>query len=207
MRALGQLSRHDLPVLSGAGPCQLPEAGGTAPWGGPGSEREEEDEDQEQHPQQHCDGTPLSAGWGQEGQRAEGQKGGSTPWGQRSGGRGHGGGAAPPSLPHPRGLTTGHVGYFGHLPKDPIHPGLGVAHLLSKGIQHAAETRKASAPRGSVHTGAAGQGLLAHPQGPGLTCPARPAPPQRGRTCVSELRCSQTPFPAVDPAGPGSAAG
>lgn len=77
MRALGQLSRHDLPVFSGAGPCQLPKAGGTAPWGGPGSEREEEDEDQEQHPQQHRDGTPLSAVWGQEGQSS--QRGGSTP--------------------------------------------------------------------------------------------------------------------------------
>lgn len=143
------------------------------------------------------------------GKRVRGQRGRreAAPPGGRGLGAEFTGGAAPPSLPHPRGLTTGHVGYFGHLPKDPIHPGLGVAHLLSKGVQHAAETRKASAPRGSVHTGAAGQGLLAHPQGPGLTCPARPAPPQRGRTCVSELRCSQTPFPAVDPAGPGSAAG
>lgn len=38
------------------------------------------------------------------------------------------------------------MGYFGHLPEDAIHPGLGVVHLMSKGVQHTAEIRRASAP-------------------------------------------------------------
>lgn len=110
--------------------------------------------------------------------------------------------AAPPTtqISSPRGLTTRHVGYFGHLPEDTIHPRLSMVHLMSKGIQHAAKTRMASIPKGSPC--ALNLGLPAHPRGPSLTCPAHPAPPQRGQTCVSKPGCSQTPFPAVDLVGP-----
>lgn len=63
--------------------------------------------------------------------------------------------AAPPTtqISSPRGLTACHVGYLGHLPEDTIHPRLGMVHLMSKGIQHAAKTRMASIPKGSpVHS-------------------------------------------------------
>lgn len=124
----GTASQEGIPSPRvGAGPCQLSHLEGPAPSGGPGSEREEQDKNQKKHPQQHHNGTPLSAVWGQKGQRLQGD--GVPP--------------LPPPSPaaSPRGLTTRHVGYFGHLPEDPIHPGLGVIHLMSKGIQHAVETK------------------------------------------------------------------
>lgn len=142
MRTLGQLPRKEPFLPEGAGPCQLSLLDGPAPSGGPGSEREEQDENQKKHPQQHHNGTPLSAVWGQKGQRLQGD--GIPPL------------QPPPTLvASPRGLTTCHVGYFGHLPEDPIHPGLGVVHLMSEGIQHAVDTNSVSAPKSSVHNSAA----------------------------------------------------
>lgn len=189
MRALGQLPWHDLPILPGGRALPAPRSWRGCPLGRTGIRERRRGRGPGEAPPAAPQWHTTVGGLGARGS-------------EFTEGRQH-----PSPLSHPRGLTTGHVGYFGNLPKDPIHPGLGVVHLLSKGVQHTAKTRKASAPGGSVHTRAAGHGLLAHPRGPSLTCPARPAPPQLGRTCVSELRCSQTPFPAVDPAGPGSAAG
>lgn len=133
MRALGQLPRHDLPVLPGGRALPAPRSWRGCPLGrtrirdrrrgrGPG-------EAPPAAPQWHT----TVGGLGARGS-------------EFTEGRQH-----PSPLSHPRGLTTGHVGYFGHLPKDPIHPGLGVVHLLSKGVQHTAKTRKASAPGGSAH--------------------------------------------------------
>lgn len=70
---LGTASQEEIPSPRvGAGPCQLSPLEGPAPSGGPGSEREEQDKNQKKHPQQHHNGTPLSAVWGQKGQRLQG---------------------------------------------------------------------------------------------------------------------------------------
>lgn len=71
---------------------------------------------------------------------------------------------------------------------------------MSKGVQHAAKIKMILALEGSPS--AASLRLPTHPGGPGLTCPAHPAPLQRDWTCASEPGCSQTPFPAVGPVGP-----
>lgn len=116
------------PSSQGAGPYQLPQLEGSAPW--------ESQDQREKSRMRTRRSTPNRTTIAHHCRRSRGERI-----------RRHEGGSTTPclhpcpKLPPPRELTTCHMGHFGHLPEDPIHPGLGVVHLMSKGVQHAAKTK------------------------------------------------------------------